>query len=172
LTPAKYLRARIPVPLGELSGFVTIKATFCFASAVDSQDPGNYTRSGLDVWFRPHSGQFANDDAINAKTSPFFRAGDYINEKDLRLDAHKWETVLCKSRRMRAGSLQEPVFDGHYNARMSGRPNLSAEKVRYALVVTVEAPRVSDLYDRVVRSYAGQLQALTPVIEIPVKAEV
>ncbi|MBV9140744.1 MAG: S8 family peptidase [Pseudonocardiales bacterium] len=34
LTPAKYLRARIPVPHGELSGFVKIKATFCFASAV------------------------------------------------------------------------------------------------------------------------------------------
>ncbi|MBV9140743.1 MAG: hypothetical protein JO115_07480 [Pseudonocardiales bacterium] len=140
--------------------------------AVDSQDPGNYTRSGLDVWFRPHSGKFATDDAINAKTSSFFRVGDYVNERDLRSDAHKWETVLCKQRRMRASSLQEPVFDIHYNARISGRQNLSADKVRYALVITVDAPREGDLYDRVVRSYAGQLEALTPVIEIPVKTEV
>jgi hypothetical protein len=127
LTPAKYLRARIPIPHEGLLGLVTIKATFCFASAVDPQDPGNYTRAGLDVWFRPHSEVFANDGALNPKTSPFFRAGDYVEERELRADAHKWETVLSKSRRMQANSLREPVFDVHYNARVSGRPNSAAD---------------------------------------------
>ncbi|MTD58833.1 S8 family serine peptidase [Amycolatopsis sp. RM579] len=168
LTPAKYLRARLPLPSTELSGMVTITATFCFASPVDPQDPGNYTRSGLDIWFRPHAEKFASDDAIHPKTKPFFRASDFDKEKDLRTDAHKWETVLSKSMQMRASSLKEPVFDVHYNARMSGGPNTSAEKVRYALVITVKAPRNEDIYDRVVQTYAGQLQTLAPVIEIPV----
>jgi hypothetical protein len=95
-----------------------------------------------------------------------------MEERELRGDAHKWETVLSKSVRMQARSLQEPVFDVHYNARVSGGPNTAADKVRYALVITVEAPRVNDLYDRVVRTYAGQLQALTPVVEIPITSEI
>lgn len=168
LTPAKYLRARLPLPSGQLSGLVTISATFCFASAVDPQDPSNYTRSGLDIWFRPHAENFSNDEALHPKTKPFFRASDYDKEKDLRADAHKWETVLSKSLRMQARGLKDPVFDVHYNARMSGGPNMSADKVRYALVITVKAPRNKDIYDRVVQTYAGQLQALAPVIEIPI----
>lgn len=167
LTPAKFLRAHLPFPDRELKGLVTIKATFCFASDVDPQDPGSYTRSGLDVWFRPHSEKFANDDTVHAKTRPFFRAGDFDTERELRTDAHKWETVLSNSIRMQARGLHEPVFDVHYNARSSGGPNTAADKVRYALVITVSAPRVNDLYDQVVRTYAGQLQALTPVVEIP-----
>jgi hypothetical protein len=42
------------------------------------------------------------------------------------------------------------------------------DDIRYALVVTVRAARVPDLYDRVVRAFAGHLEALVPLIEIPV----
>ena len=69
-----------------------------------------------------------------------------------------------------AQSLNRPVFDIHYNARSEGRDDASADKIRYALVVTVEAPRVKDLYDRVVRAYRAQLQPLMPIIEVPVRS--
>ena len=67
-------------------------------------------------------------------------------------------------------SLNRPVFDIHYNARSEGRDDAGADKIRYALVVTVEAPRVKDLYDRVVRAYRAQLQPLMPIIEVPVRS--
>jgi len=31
--------------------------------------------------------------------------------------------------------------------------------------------RVADLYERIVRRYRGQLEALTPLVEIPVRVE-
>jgi hypothetical protein len=43
--------------------------------------------------------------------------------------------------------------------------------LKYALVVSVQAKRVTDLYDRIVRRYRGQLEALVPVIEIPVRVD-
>src|SRR5262249_18752605 len=53
LSPSQYLRALVPLPDAALSGFVRIRVTLCYASHTDPQDPGNYTRSGLDVVFRP-----------------------------------------------------------------------------------------------------------------------
>lgn len=170
ITAATYRRVRIPVPDEGLEGSVTITSTFCFATEVDPQDPGNYTRSGLEIIFRPNSLQFADEDALHAKTAAFFQPAKlYPIEQELRSDAHKWETCLHASKRKRAASLHDPVFDIHYNARVEGRNDGSLRRIRYALVVTVEAPRVRDLYDRVVRKYRAQLQPLNPVVQIPVR---
>ena len=46
LTPAKYLRAHLPIPSGGLKGNVTISATLTFATEVEPEHPPNYTRSG------------------------------------------------------------------------------------------------------------------------------
>ena len=54
---AQYLRAQIPVPKEAMTGLVAIRATFCYATRTDPQDPSNYTRSGLDVVFRPHGNE-------------------------------------------------------------------------------------------------------------------
>ena len=43
--------------------------------------------------------------------------------------------------------------------------------LRYALIVSVTAKRMRDLYDRVVRRYRTQLEALRPVIEIPIRVD-
>jgi len=56
LRPGKYVRAQIPVPAEGMTGMVTIRATFCYTTRTDPEDPGNYTRSGLVVVFRPHDG--------------------------------------------------------------------------------------------------------------------
>lgn len=89
LTPSQYLRAPIPLPQGPLRGMVGIEATFCYATPTDPQDPGSYTRSGLEVTFRPHSGKFATEDSTVAKTASFFKKGAFATEQALRNDAQK-----------------------------------------------------------------------------------
>jgi hypothetical protein len=96
----------------------------------------------------------------------------YPTEQQLRDDAHKWETCLHASKRKLASSLHGPVFDIHYNARTDGRDDVRAERIRYALVLTINVPKVTDFYNRVVRAYRAQLQPLEPVIEVPIRPEV
>jgi hypothetical protein len=52
-----------------------------------------------------------------------------------------------------------------------GRNDTRSQKLKYAVVVSVTAKRMPDLYDRVVRRYHTQLEALRPVIEIPVRID-
>lgn len=172
LTPSKYLRALVPVPPGNLKGLVEIRATLAYATPIDPEDPGNYTRSGLDITFRPHRDRFAKNDAVNPRSRSFFKSGDFDPEHTLRRDAQKWETVLHQSQRFRGGSLKAPVFDIHYNARAGGAATRGARPVRYALVVDVISPHTPDLYDMVVRTFAGRLEVLRPVIEIPVQTQI
>lgn len=60
------------------------------------------------------------------------------------------------------------MLDIHYNARRGGRNFAPTEDLPYALVVSVHAKHLGDLYDKVVRKYARQLEALRPVVEIPI----
>ncbi len=173
LEPGKYLRAPIPVPSDELQGMVSITSTFCFACETDPQDPSNYTRSGLDITFRPHFERRKDSSQQNADSANFFSQTQlYKTEQELRSDAHKWETVLHASQRKRASSLSEPVFDVHYHARQEGQSTTGARKIPYALVVTVEAPKVPDLYNRVVTRYRTVLEVLQPTIQIPIQTTV
>lgn len=168
LTPAQYLRTPIPLPSGILQGRVTITATFCFASETDPQDPSNYTRSGLDITFRPHADRI-EEGKKQPKTTSYFRRTDYDTEAELRYDAHKWETTLHRRQNFQPTSLKDPFFDVHYQTRQSGKVSRGTDKIRYALIITVAAPRMPNLYDRIVQRYRTQLQPLRPVIEVPVK---
>ena len=167
LTPGQYLRTPIPLPSGELEGMVTLTATFCFACQTDPNDPSNYTRGGLDITFRPHV-EKVDEDAVHAKSNSFFRRSDYDSEKELRQDAHKWETTLHRRRRFQSTSLKDPVFDVHFQVRESGKPT-GGEKIRYALIITVSAPKVKNLYDRIVQRYQTQLEPILPLIEVPIQ---
>lgn len=172
ITAARYRRIHVPLPQNGLTGKVEITATFCFATPVDPEHPGNYTKSGLSVVFRPNRNKFGREDAVHAASESFFQPKNlYPTEQQLRDDAHKWETCLHASKRKLATSLDGPVFDIHYNARANGRDDARAERIRYALVLTIDAPKVKDLYDRVVRAYRAQLQPLMPVLEVPVRPE-
>lgn len=166
--PAKYVRVRLPLPVEPLVGMVTITATFTFASEVDPQDPSVYTRAGLEVVFRPHDQRYVNADSQHPKSAGFFGGTGGKTEQALRNDAHKWETVLHRSKRFRPTSLRNPVFDLHYLARQSGTNYRGSPKMRYSLVITSEAPQMPDLYDQVLRAYPTQLEALRPTLQIPV----
>lgn len=173
LEPGRYLRARIPLPAVGLSGNVTISATFCYATEIDPQDPLNYTRAGLEVSFRPDKDKFKETEygtAKNAATKSFFSARAFAPEEDLRRDAHKWEPCLKASKSLRATSLNDPVFDIHYNARRGGASDRGAKSIPYALIVTVEAKHMPDIYNKIAQRYRTKLEELRPVIQIPVRA--
>lgn len=170
LRPASWVRMQVPIPVEPMSGNVEIAATFCFASSTDPQDPLNYTRSGLEVRFRPHDQKRKKPDQLHANASYFFQAKDMsVEEADMRADAHKWETTMHKRRTMRASGLRNPVLDVHYNARAGGRNTKSADKIPYALVITISAPKTRNLYDQILQRYRTILEPLRPAVQIPVR---
>lgn len=169
LMPAQYLRTPIPLPTEALEGFVKIRATFAIASDVDPEDPSNYTKNGLDVAFRPHSRKVGKG-GVHAVTKPFFRMSDYDTESDLRHNSHKWETVLHHEQRFKGSSLHDPVFDVHYQVRNRGGASKRTERIRYSLVITVEAPKVPELYNQILTRYRTLLHQIRPRIDVPVRA--
>lgn len=170
ISPAKYIRAAIPVPSEGITGMVNVTATICYKSQTDPHHPGNYTRAGLEVTFRPHDERFSRDGQIHADTKSFIGLSPAgAGEDELRRDAMKWENCLYSTKRMRGASLRNPVFDIHYNSRREGGNFTSAPNLPYALVVSVHAKGVTDLYDQVVRKYATLLEPIRPIIGVPLR---
>lgn len=168
LKPGKYLRAPLPIPRGGLDGRIRLKATFCYASPVDPQDASSYTRAGLDVVFRPNAGRIKPGKS-NPDTKGFFDMKKYATEEDRRADMGKWETVLHGEKGMLGSSLDGPVFDIHYNAREGGAATTGADKIKYALVITVEAPKHEDLFNEILRSYPSILMPIQPQVSLPIR---
>ena len=168
LKPGKYLRASLPLPQDGISGRVRLKATFCYASQVDPQDSCSYTRAGLDVTFRPDAARM-EEGKTTAKTKTFFSKKKYATETELRSDQGKWETVLHDEARMLGTSLKNPIFDIHYNAREAGGGTRSAEKIRYALIITIEAPKCPDIHNDILRTYASILTQIQPKVSLPIR---
>jgi Subtilase family len=174
LRSGKFLRAPVPLPAELLTGNVTLKATFCYASPVDPQDAGAYTKAGLIVTFRPHRDKKKKDKitqkiSANAASFSFFPSTEFRTEEELRADLGKWETVLHAEHTFRGSSLLEPVFDVHYNARDAGGTAAGAQRIRYALVVTIEAPKHPDLHSEILKNHAV-LRALVPELSVPLRA--
>lgn len=176
ISASKFIRAPIPLPSNNLQGMVKIKATLCYATPVDPHHPGNYTRSGLEVTFRPNKankkkGKDGITESLHPATKSFFGKSQkaFQTEEELRRDAWKWENCIHSENTYRGTTLNEPVFDIHYNARLEGQSDTRTQEMQYALVITVEAAHIEDLYDQVVRRYATQLEQLQPVIDIPLR---
>jgi hypothetical protein len=169
--PGEWMRVRVPIPSEGLSGRVRIRATFCYACKTEAEHPGNYTQSGLDPVFRPHDEKFRNEGDEHPATRSFFRKKDYPEtEQELRDKAHKWETVMHHEEGMLGSSLQNPVFDVKHQTREEGHASTSDEKLRYALVVTVTAPKEPDLYNQIRRQFRV-LQPIEPVVQIPIRTQ-
>jgi len=168
LHPGKYLRAPLPIPQGGLRGMINVKATFCFSTPTDPHHSGSYTRSGLEVVFRPNKERRLEGKA-NATSRSFMDLGKFSDEHIRRSDAGKWETVLHANDRMRGTSLLDPVFDIHYIARQDAGPTTRARPIAYALVVTIEAPKHVDLFSTILAEYKTLLE-IQPEVSIPVYA--
>jgi len=168
ISPAKYQRIQVPMPDIDISGNVNVSATLCYKSKTDPHHPGNYTRAGLEVAFRPHDQKFNRDGQVHPNTKTFFgKHSTGLYEDELRADAWKWENCLNDSHNYRGSSLRNPCFDIHYNSRLEGRDFRPNEALSYAIVVTVRAKNVVDLYDQVIRKYATVLEPIRPSIGIP-----
>lgn len=165
----KYLRAPIPFPTTSPSCKISIKATFCFSAQIDAEHPVNYTRNGLEVYFRPNKDNM-NESGSLQKSSTFFSSSSlYKTEQELRDDCHKWETCLHKQKNFNPGTLFDPSFDIKFHAREEGHnPSFSNSKLPYALIVTVRAPNFPDLYNQIVRRYRV-LQQLRPQVQVPIR---
>ena len=152
-----------------MQGMVLVKATLVFSTAVDSHHPGNYTRAGLEPFFRPHEGKRKKADQLHADSKSFFgKVQKGLTEDELRRDNWKWENCLHAEHNFRGSSLINPVFDIHYIARLEGRDFEPDTPLNYALIITVQSKKTADLYNQVVRKYATQLEQLRPVVEIPI----
>ena len=169
LRPGKYLRAALPRPEGGFIGDVSVSATFCFASPVDTQSPDLYTRAGLEVVFRPDLNKFGKG-AKTPSSRSFFSPAAYSDEALLRADQGKWETVLNATDRMRGATLGDPVFDIHYNARDGGGSSRETAPLKYALVITLEAPKMVNLHQDILDAYPGVLLPIEPIVEIDLDA--
>jgi hypothetical protein len=147
---------------------VTLAATFCYASPTDPQDAASYTRAGLEIVFRPNADN-VDEGKENADTRGFFDMKQYSTEAERRSDLGKWETVLHGAKRMQGKGLNNPVFDIHYNARETGARTGSAKKIRYALIITVEAQKHASLYNDILKAYATVLVPIQPQVSLPIR---
>jgi len=147
----------------------------CTYRGVDSVLIHGYTRSGLEVSFRPHSGRFTKPrngkKPKHAKTRSFFSSALLYGKPEimLREDGHKWEPCLHHEERLRSKSLSEPCFDIYYHHRESGMKVVDPQPIPYAFVVSLKAPKVSTLYNQVVRAYANILVPLQPQTRIHIR---
>lgn len=176
LPVGEHLRAPVPISNVPLEGDVLLTASLVIAPDVDPEHPGTYTRSGLEVAFRPHSSKFTKPKegakpAKHARTRSFFSPVNLYGESEtvLRDDGHKWEPCLHHEERFRSSSLSNPCFDIYYHHRESGTKAADPQPIPYAFVVSLKAPKVKDLYNRVVRAYAQQLVPLRPQTRIQLR---
>ncbi|HXJ48116.1 MAG TPA: S8 family peptidase, partial [Candidatus Acidoferrum sp.] len=176
LPVGEHLRAPVPIRDVTLEGEVLLAASLVIAPEVDPEHPATYARSGLEVAFRPHSARFTKPKAgakqsKHAKTRSFFSPANLYGQSESvqREDGHKWEPCLHHEELIRASSLSDPCFDIYYHHRESGKKVADPQPISYAFVVSLKAPKVKDLYNRVVRAYAQQLVPLRPQTRIPVR---
>ncbi|AIF48142.1 hypothetical protein HY57_13170 [Dyella japonica A8] len=140
--PGHPQKAQIPIPTGLPSGsFIKLGATFCYRAPVDSAHAINYTRAGL--WVRCYKGP--------KKSLPLFGSGMYKTEEQLRRDSMRWDTVLHNKCRVGVDDLEDPYFHINYQVRDESEAVRSEDAVPmpFALVVTIEAPGVTDLLTRI-----------------------
>ena len=174
LPVGEHLRAPLPMPDFAMIGMAHLTATLVIAPEVDPEYPGAYTRSGLEVAFRPHADKYTEypngDQSTHPKTRSFFSAANLYGTEEaaLREASYKWEPCLRHTERLRTASLKEPCFDIYYHHRQSGRAADLPHPIPYALIISLKSPKNADLYNGTVRAYTNILLPLRPQVRITV----
>lgn len=175
LPVGRHLRAQVPLPDGKLPDKVEVWATICIAPEVDAAHPFSYTRSGLEIIFRPHSEAYSENPDGSRSAHPtagaFFAAGKmYTHASQLSLrEGGKWEPVLSNRRKFPSEKLKDACFDIYYHHRVTGLPATRQDELPYALVISVRAKGENDLYNAIVRTYQQVLQPIQPVVRVPIR---
>ncbi|TVT52007.1 MAG: S8 family peptidase [Sedimenticola thiotaurini] len=165
LLPGKYLRVPVPIPKNGINGMVKIKATCCFSSHVDPQDTSMYTKAGVEIAWIPKK---------DKDKDSFFQQVKKATEAELRRDAAKWEPVLHAEKRKNGRLLDEPAFQIHYMARDSGADisSTKADVIKYAFVVTLEAPKHKEIFSDILEAYSEILSEIEPRITADIEVKV
>lgn len=167
LIPGKFIRAKLPIPATGLVGQCKLKATFCYASPVDPQDAGAYTRAALEITFRRNESKKSST-AQNAKPDSFFASKIYATENKLRKGLSKWENVLHAEKSLQGPTLNNPVFDIHYIAREAGADTRRGKPLAYALILSIEARNHPNLFNEILQSYPVLVQ-IQPQVSLPIR---
>jgi hypothetical protein len=184
---------QLPWPDAVTAGRVRLRWTLAFTTSTDATDPVDYTRSGIELTFRPHSRRLTfTDDAGRARVVDVddFAALEKALSEGRRPSAHaatrsaerlhatealrrtggKWETIIHQRDRLRAGSLHRPEVHLAYLERDSGL--LVKENVPpldYSFLVTMHGP--AGLYDAVRKQYPV-LVPIRPQTAVPVRVPI
>lgn len=173
LPVGEHLRAPIPVPLGIKDGKIEVTATLVISPSVDPDHASSYTQSGLEVMLRPHSERFSYNDGKKShhpRTKAFFSSAKmFCPEYSLRDGGHKWEPCIRNKMAFQAKTLKEPCFDIYNHQRDNGgKTRKQIKPMRYALIVSIRASKVNDLYNQIVRLNSGILIPIKPQIAVPI----
>ncbi len=196
LDASKFVEFEIPWIDEIQEGKVNLRWTVAVLTDVDPQSPDDYTSNSIETFFYPNNrkyrfelvgkdgkvkkvkivdieGQKALVTELKSKgwkqsTFPVSASGKtHKSEEELRLDL-KWDSLDTREVSKRASNLYKPKFHLH----ALGRGSRGSQKVKFALIVTVEAPSATiDLYAQVINKY----NALVPLklnIEVPVAVKV
>lgn len=169
-----HLRAPVPLPDSKLAGNVFITATLIISPEIDPSYPNTYTRGGLEVAFRPNATKFkTRDDGTtpdNAATKSFFSAKNLYKAGEYTLrEEGKWEPCLKRTQKFQSKTLKESCFDIYYHSRDEATALSNPDSIPFALVVSVKAPKVINLYEQVVRTYLNILVPIQPKVRIQVR---
>ena len=172
----EHLRAKVPMPKQKLAGDVFLTATLVIAPEVDPEHASAYTRAGLEVAFRPDKDKFKvyKDTGKRSKhpeADSFYSAANLYHAPEfvLRAEDFKWEPCRRNTKKYDGAKLNEPCFDIYYHNRESAAKAQLPDPIPYAFVVSLKAPEVKDLYNRIVRAYTGILVPIKPQLRIAVR---
>jgi hypothetical protein len=186
-----------PVPPGGLSGKVAMRWTPSFISPTDEEEAVEYTLAGLEVDMRPHKerhtinpprGSGLRSKVVNTRTDKGLiaklegedwklsknaktRSGDAYRSEQTQSEEGKWETVVRHDASMLASSLHQPEVWVTYLERAQGELVDAADSIDldFAMLMTITAPRVVDLYETIAAS--ARYSTLVP-IALPVQIDI
>lgn len=152
LLPNQHVRIPVTIPDTVDCTWVHLKATFCINAVTDPEHPLHYTRSGLDITFRPNQKRSTSEQE-HPDTKTFFSDKNlYQVEEELREEAYKWETTISRKQRFKLTTLDAPVFDVKYHAREQGAaPNPGLNPIKYSCILTIRTQGDVSLYNSILQ---------------------
>lgn len=178
IDPKTYVQYEIPWSNDIQEGTVSFRWTMAVLTNVDPHSPDDYTTNSIETTFYPNSKKFVfkrggqtkrldvEDDATEIaqliadgweqSEFPLSESGPvpYETENDLRAQL-KWDSIDCREKSKKANGVKSPMF--HVHTMNRGKRN-STGKVKFALVLTIEAPKANvDLYSRVITNFPNLL---------------
>jgi hypothetical protein len=167
----------LPLPPGlPPDAEVSLRWTLCYTSDVDPNDATEYTRSGFEVYFRPHFNRRSLTDRASGEPlgvydiveqrdeiarlmgtrniqwsdTPVSESGWRAAHEGALRNAGKWETLSQGQRVVAAEHLLRPRIDLNHLARGAGVLQSAADvgPLPVSLLVSLRAAGISDFYDR------------------------